>query len=391
MKKKVFIIIISITIVAGLGLIWLAPHPPKPPQQVADVTELEAYLQDLTAAGDPPGLSVAVVQAGDLVYSAAFGLADGPNRIPATPETVYHWWSMTKMATATAILQLHDQGQLNIDDEVTNYLPFFEVDYPAPDSPPITIRHLLNHTSGLPDTIPAMIGWVHTADEVVDQTAFLQRELPNYRKLRFAPGSDNAYSNLGYMVLGAIIEVVSGETYEAYVTSHILQPLDMKQTAYVVTAEMGTQEAVGSHPLVHLFTPFLPFLLNMDALVRERVGTRYWFNRIYIDATPPTGLIGPVGDAAKLAVSLSESGTLLSTESLALMRPDGTERPLGWADFGEQDGRNWVQHRGGGPGFATVMRLYPDEELVIVITANGTNLDREKLVELIVNTPGIIQ
>lgn len=68
------------------------------------------------------------------------------------------------------------------------------------------------------------------------------------------------------------------------------------------------------------------------------------------------------------------------------MRPDGAERPLGWADFGVQDGRHWVQHRGGGPGFATVMRLYPDEELVIVIASNGTNPDQEKLVELISNT-----
>ncbi len=69
------------------------------------------------------------------------------------------------------------------------------------------------------------------------------------------------------------------------------------------------------------------------------------------------------------------------------MRPDGAERPLGWADFGVQNGRSWAQHRGG-PGFATVMRLYPDGHLVIVITANGSNLNREKLVELIANTPG---
>ena len=60
------------------------------------------------------------------------------------------------------------------------------------------------------------------------------------------------------------------------------------------------------------------------------------------------------------------------------VRPDGAVRPLGWADFGVQNGRNWVQHRGGGPGYTTVMRLYPDEHLVIVIIANGTNLDREK-------------
>jgi CubicO group peptidase (beta-lactamase class C family) len=326
---------------------------------------------------------------GELVYNAAFGLADGPNAVPATVDTVYHWWSMTKMATASAVLQLHQEGRLDIDDPVIDHLPFFDVEYPATDSPRVTIRHLLNHTSGLPDTMPAMIGWVHLADEAADQTALLQRVLPDYRKLRYAPGSDSAYSNLGYMTLGAIIEAVSGGSYEAYVAERILQPLGMARTAFVYTEAMGQQEAFGSHPLVNLYTPLLPFLVDMDSLVRERVGTRYWFNRFYIDATPPTGLIGPATDAARLADALSDNGRLLSAGSLALMRPAGGERPLGWAEFGVQDGRDWVQHSGGGPGFAAIMRLYPDENLSIVITANGTNLNREKIVELIAIIPEI--
>jgi CubicO group peptidase (beta-lactamase class C family) len=163
----------------------------------------------------------------------------------------------------------------------------------------------------------------------------------------------------------------------------------MARTAFVYTEAMGQQEAFGSHPLVNLYTPLLPFLVDMDSLVRERVGTRYWFNRFYIDATPPTGLIGPATDAARLADALSDNRRLLSAGSLALMRPAGGERPLGWAEFGVQDGRDWVQHSGGGPGFAAIMRLYPDENLSIVITANGTNLNREKIVELIAIIPEI--
>ncbi|MCP4426122.1 MAG: beta-lactamase family protein [Chloroflexi bacterium] len=103
---------------------------------------------------------------------------------------------------------------------------------------------------------------------------------------------------------------------------------------------------------------------------------------MYIDATPSTGLIRPATDAAKLMPALLEGGLLLSSDSIGMMRPNGDERPLGWAEFGGSS-HSWVQHSGGGPGFASVMRLYPEQALGIVIIANGTNLDRGNLVELV--------
>lgn len=371
-----------ILFIAGLGFVLylLAPHPPRAPKEVSNISGLEEYLQRLTKAGDPPSLSLAVVKDNKLVYSGAFGMADEVNEIAATPDTVYHWWSMTKMATAATILQLHEEGLLDIDDPVIEYLPFFEVEYPSSDSPPITIRHLLAHTSGLPDTIPAMIGWVHYEDENYNQTKLLKEQLPNYRELKFSPGTDSAYSNLGYMVLGVIIEEVTRKHYEIYIEEELLKPLGMTQTSFIYSDEMSANEAIGSHPLVSFYTPMLPSLLDMDLLIRERVGTRYWFNRIYIDATPSTGLIGPAADAAKLMIALKDE-QILSANSIELMRPNNGKRPLGWAEFGE----DWVQHRGGGPGFATIMRLYPEKELGIVIVANSTNLKSESLVELIAN------
>lgn len=381
--KLFFIILVSVVLIIGAGLFIFAPHPPATPATVKDVAGLESYFQELTESGDPPSVAVAVVQGNDLVYNKAFGWADGPQEMPATMETVYHWWSMTKIATAVSILQLHEAGNLNLDDPVTDYLPYFTVDYPSAEQPAITIRHLLNHTSGLPDTVPAVVGWINQNDAGTDQSTIFQREWQNFNQLKFTPGSDNAYSNFGYMVLGEIIAVVSGQPYEDYVRAHVLQPLQMTQTDFVYTDTMLPDAATGSHPMVHIFTPLLPFFVDMDLLVRERVGNRYWFERIYIDATPPTGLIGPAEDATKLLTALSDDSTFLAAESIELMRPHGEERPLGWAEFGEENGRLWVQHRGGGPGFATIMRLYPEEELGIVILANGTNLAGEALTELV--------
>jgi CubicO group peptidase (beta-lactamase class C family) len=395
---KISGVLCTIGLVTGGVLYAAAPHPPKTPTAATNITELETFLTQLVASHNPPGLSIVVVKDGKLVYNRAFGLADGPKQIAATPETVYHWWSMTKIVTAIAILQLQEQGRLRLDDPVTVYLPDFTVQYPA-GSQPMTIRHLLNHSAGLADPVPAMLGWVHYQDELVDQTALLKRHLPNHQKLQFTPGSKATYTNLGYMVLGAVIEAVSGQSYEDYVTEHILRPLAMTQTGFLYTPAMRGQEASGSQPVVHLFTPLLPFFLDTGALIRERTGRVLWLNRVYIDASPPSGLIGPAPDVARLLLAYLNEGELdgvriLAPQSVALMTgashvpgegpnmaayPNG-HHGLGWYVIPESQRRR-LQHDGAGPGFATTMRLYPEAELGIAILANGTDLDRDGLAD----------
>ncbi len=255
LKKTVRIMggVVLAFVLTIVALIVLWPKPPKPPEHITSVAELETYLNQLTEFGAPPGLSLVVVKDGKIVYSKGFGLADGPNKIVASPDTVYHWWSMTKIPTAIAILQLQEQGLLQLDDPVVNYLPFFSVQYPSANSQVVTIRHLLNHSSGLPDPMPAMLGMVHHADEPpVNRTALVETLLPDYAKLTFEPGTQAVYTNLGYMVLGAVIEKVSGQTYEDYVREHILQPLSMEHTDFVYTEAMRPYEAVGSHPVIRI-------------------------------------------------------------------------------------------------------------------------------------------
>ena len=328
-----------------------------------------------------------VVKDGDVVYEAAFGMANGQKQIPAAPDTIYHWWSMTKVPTAIAILQLHDAGLLHLDDPVSRYLPYFEVTYNGEATLPITIRQLLRHTSGLPDPMPAMIGWVHFEDRVFNQTELLKQHLPQYSQLKFEPDSTSGYSNLGYLVLGAVIEKVSGLSYETYIQDHILAPLGMSDTGFLYDHGSSDAVAVGSHPILSMYTPLLPFLLDLRELVNTRTGGTLWFNPVYTDVTPSSGLLGSAADAARLVQALLENEDLLSDASFELLLPQGEavyDRPLGWAEF-NTEGRLWVQHRGGGPGFATIMRLYPDEGLGIVIMANSTNLQSESLVSALAN------
>ena len=376
-------------LIALVGLYAFAPHAPSTPKQVKDVAELESYLNRLVQSGTPPGLSLVVLKDGDIVYNNAFGFADGPNHVKADTDTVYHWWSMTKIPTAIAIMQLREQGKLDLDKAVSEYLPWFDVTYPSDTSLDITVRHLLQHTSGLPDTIPAMIGWVHYEDTTRNQTEIVKKYLPDFNKLKFEPGEKAVYSNFNYMVLGAVIEAVSGQTYETYITENILKPLGMFQTGFVYTSSMAEHEAYGTLPVVHFYTPLLPTLLDTSALIQQRQGKLLWLNRVYIDATPSTGLIGSSMDAARFMLAYLNRGSLdgnllLQPESISML----TETPpidghgLGWV-IGESNGTRYLEHAGGGPGFATIMRLYPENGTGFAILSNGTDLDRNGLMDLL--------
>ena len=117
------------------------------------------------------------------------------------------------------------------------------------------------------------------------------------------------------MLLGAIIETVSGQPYESYVLEHILQPLRMERTGFVYSPELKAQ-AAGSLPVLHPYTPLLPFLLDARALVRERRHGMHWLNRMYLDATPSSGLIGSSSDAARLMQAYLDGGELDSERVL---------------------------------------------------------------------------
>ena len=110
---------VSKFLLATVGATLFGTKPPKPPQHANSVTELEAYVDKLVEMSRPPGLSMVVVKDGEMVYNKSFGFADSPNRVPTTPETIFHWGSMTKPTTATAIMQLRERGALNIDYPVT--------------------------------------------------------------------------------------------------------------------------------------------------------------------------------------------------------------------------------------------------------------------------------
>src|SRR5215216_3302253 len=226
---------------------------------------LEAFLLSRTETGAVPALSVSVVKGDRLVWVKGFGFADLATGRPATPQTSYLWFSMTKIVTATAVLRLAESANLDLDAPVTNYFPDFSI---VSQPVQVTMRHLLSHSSGLANPLP--IRWVRSAGTPApDRRTFVNRLLAKHRKLTSVPGERARRSNLGYLVLGEVISEVADTSYEEHVREEILSPLGMARTGFSYPEPAGDGAATGYQPLWRTLTP-----LFRAALPRGVVGTR---------------------------------------------------------------------------------------------------------------------
>jgi CubicO group peptidase (beta-lactamase class C family) len=219
-----------------LGILTLAfvaasVQPPAPAQPPGWRKVEELYRQQLRSAGIV-GSSLTLVRDGAIVATAVYGDQDKNTRRPADADTIYHWASITKTFTGIAIMQLRDRGLLSLDDPIVKYVPEFrEVHDPFGDISGVTIRHMMTHSSGLRAGT-----WPWGGDRPwhpFEPTRWEQlvAMLP-YTELMFAPGTKYSYSNPGVIFLGRIIELLSGDDYEVYVTKNILMPLGMHATFF---------------------------------------------------------------------------------------------------------------------------------------------------------------
>ena len=358
------------------------------------VEALEALLAGRTQTGAVPGLSLAVVKGDRLVWTRGFGFADLATSTPATPRTSYLWFSMTKTVTATAVVRLAEEEELDLDAPADEYYRGLKV---VSQPTPVTARHLLSHSSGLANPVP--IRWVYPAGgPVPDRRAFVERLLGKNRRLRFAPGERAGYTNLGYLVLGEVIAEVTGTSYEDHVRQEILSPLGMERTGFYYPDDEGGAAATGYQPLWKPFTSLFRAALPRG-IVGPRQGRYVSFEPFYVKGPAYGGLVGSVEEAARFLMLHLKGGEmngtrLLSAESAAEMRrvtPRGGKRDfgLGWFRSHEAEGRRpaFVEHLGGGAGFWNVMRIYPEESLGVVLMGNTTSYDHESVCDAIVGVP----
>ncbi|MEO6239153.1 MAG: serine hydrolase domain-containing protein [Vicinamibacterales bacterium] len=211
------------------GALTAVAQPQSPPAGWSAL--LEGYRSSLQRAGIV-GSSLMVVRDGRIVARQNEGFQDSGTRQPVTNDTIYHWASITKTFTGIAIMQLRDRGLLSLDDPVVKYVPELRLAHnPFGDISQVTIRQLMSHSAGFrPSTWPwgGDKAWHPFEPTSWEQLAAM---LP-YTDVQFAPGSTYSYSNPGVIFLGRIIQLLSGEDYEVYVTKNILMPLGMRRTFF---------------------------------------------------------------------------------------------------------------------------------------------------------------
>ena len=308
---------------------------------------LDEYVQKQLETRHIPGVSVAVVKDGRVVLAKGYGVANAELAVPATENTVYQLASVTKQFTATVIMMLVEEGKLSLDDKVTKVLDGLPVAWSE-----VTVRHLLNHTSGIKSytNVPSFFATARK-DYGKEEIIRLVADAP----LEFAPGEKWNYNNTGFFLLGMMIEKVSGKEYGAFLNERIFQPLSMTATR----------------------------VNDLKEIIKHRAQGYSWQNGVlrngeYLSPTQPFAagaLVSSVVDLAKWDAALYTE-KLLKKSSLEQMWTatklnDGKTQPYGFGwGVDVYRTRKVISHGGGIQGFSTHIARFIDDRLTVIVLAN---------------------
>ena len=323
----------------------------KPEASVAG--EIDSYLSSLVAENKLSG-AVLVAKDGVAIASKAAGIANKASGAPITLSTRFNLGSLNKMFTAVAIAQLAQAGRLSFDDLMSKHLP----DYPNKEvAGKVTIHQLLTHTSGMG------MYWNDKFMAEREKLVTVAAHLPLFASdpLLFAPGEKFQYSNSGYMVLGAIIEKISGQDYYSYVQEHVYKPAGMTETGFYEPGKETPNVAIG-------YSRMSPDGKRLEE-ARDNTDARE------VKGGPAGGGYSTVGDLVKFHMAL-RSYKLLNENytKLVTMGKVDAGGPIGrYAyGFGDKifDGKHIVGHNGGSPGIAANFEMYPELGYTAVILMN---------------------
>lgn len=343
----------------------LARHP-----RVADaITLLDLWIEEQRSYNELPGLAIGVVHDQELVWARGYGVSDLETGAPMTPETVFRIASITKLFTATAILQLRDAGKLRLDDPVSEHLPWFTVQSAFEGEPEITVRHLLTHTSGL----PREAAFPHWTTHDFPTREQVREALPGQDAI-FAPASRYKYSNLGMALLGEIVAEVSGEPWADYLAKHVFEPLGMRHSS----------GAPGEELFEKMTTAYLRRTADGDRKIADYYETR--------GIAPAANIVSSVVDLARFAALQFSGGTsaggkrhpgggptkhvLRASTLREMQRPhwirDGWESALGLGfRINRRQGKIVVGHGGWVAGHRSHLLMLPAEKIAVIVMTNA--------------------
>jgi CubicO group peptidase (beta-lactamase class C family) len=312
-------------------------------QTVALPDTVDRFITAEMARQRVPGFSVAVLRGDSIVLTRGYGYANVEHRVPATDSTVYEVGSVSKQFTAAAVVRLADEGRLDLEDPIVRFLPEGSAVWPR-----VTVRHLLTHTSGIPED--TTLDWVrdYTEAELVRSAAA--------QPLDFEPGDRWSYSSTGYALLGIIIHRVTGVFYGEFLRDHIFRPLGMRTATVNSNADIVPNRAAGYY--------FAGDTLKNQEWVSPSIST-----------TADLGLSFSAHDLAQWAIGLnhgkglSGAGQDMSWKPVRLNSGGTYPYGLGWY-VTQQRGYRRIGHTGAWRGFQATIQRYPDFDMTVIVLAN---------------------
>lgn len=349
-----------------------------------NMKEIDRTLGAEIAGNKTPSAQYIIFNMNGVIHKFSSGMADIESDRVIDENTTYNLFSITKTFTAIAILQLQEKGKLNINEPASKYLQ----DFPYGNN--ITIKHLLSHTAGIPNPIP--LSWIHSAEQhgKFKRDEFFDKVINKHNEADFSPNEEFKYSNLGYVLLGRIIEKVSGMKYEQYIEQNIIQKAGIGSDELSFTITQPNMYAAGYIKKWSLLNIVLGFFIDKSQFMSDSRGAWKPFKSYYVNGSSYGGLIGTGGALVKyLRVIMDDNSVLLNKESKKLLfaeniTNDGNASGMCLSWFtGKLNGVKYFSHAGGGGGYYCEIRLYPDLETGSVIIFNRTGISDERYLDKI--------
>ena len=360
-RSVIFSAVLLIACASGCSTAPIKPESAAPGDYEYTKQYISWLIRKEMKSNNVTGLSIALVDDQRIVWAEGFGYADKKNNVQASPETVYAVGSISKLFTATAAMQLMEQGKMDIDKPLRTYLPEFSIKSRFPDAGPVTPRTIMTHHSGLPSDLRKGM-WSKKPEPFTSLAQLIKDEYAAY-----PPNFIYSYSNLGVTLLGHAIQNVSSRAFASYMEECLLRPMNMTLSGFLVRPDMKSFLAKG---------------YNINKEVEESL--------IHDRDLPAGALRSNVLDLSRFirmvfARGMSGEHRILQPETLAeMLRPQNADIPLdldfriglGWmlgasASFSIANAGIVAEHSGGVPGFRSWLMTLPEHKLGVVVLSNS--------------------
>jgi len=334
------------TLAVALTLALLVLLFPASRRVVSQTDQVDEYIQVEMKKRKIPGLALVVIKNGEVVMMKGYGLANLDHDVPVTPDTAFELASVTKQFTATAIMLLVEEGKVKLDDPIREHLPNSPGQWKE-----IRVRHLLTHTAGLPSNENSWKSLYIEGGRLNYTTAQLF-ESATKDPISFEPGERYQYSDVGYFLLGMIIEKASGQRYRDFLTERFFKPLGMKSSSVEDQWAILKGRAAG-------------YTLRNGQLVNNR-------RVVQVELPSHYGVYSSVRDLAKWEIALASGKVVKESSLTAMWTPaklnsgSSTQYGFGWGLI-SRGGNRMIQHIG---ITGTEYTRYPDHKLTVIVLTN---------------------